>query len=205
MHSLFQSGMSFQYAFQTKHRIKPLKKTLQELEKLTAEESQLKQEQESGIKINPPNSAAAPEREPSNHRAMHYARPAASFHLHVLREVGEAPARLPFSPPPSKPDRGDGGGWVSVRAERQSEEWKRKQSRVGRAQAQKRLWELEVEELRKRWHNFTLVNGGSSLSRRWYTFFIVVVFLCNKKSKVGNDLANCYRQKISSSHWGLGD
>lgn len=42
--------------------------------------------------------------------------------------------------------------------------------------------------------------GGSSLSHRWYTFFIVIVFLYNKNSKVGNNLTNCYRQQISSSH-----
>lgn len=45
--------------------------------------------------------------------------------------------------------------------------------------------------------------GSSSLSHRWYTFFIVIVFLYNKNSKVGNNLTNCYRQQISSRHWGL--
>lgn len=40
--------------------------------------------------------------------------------------------------------------------------------------------------------------GGSSLSHRWYTFFIVIVFLYNKNSKVGNNLTNCYHNKYQA-------
>lgn len=148
MHSMFQLDRSFQYAFQTKHRIKPLKKTARIWE-VTAEASLLKQEQESGNKINPPISAAAPERELSNHRVIHYARPAALFHLHVLREVGEAPARLPFSPPPSKPDRGDGGRcqWMlkdRVRSGRGSgADWGEHKDKNGSGNWRERSWETD--------------------------------------------------------------
>lgn len=128
------------------------------------------------MKINAPISAAAPERDLSNHRVTHYARPAALFHPHVSREAGG------FSLPdfhshllPQRPDRGDGGRcqWElkdRVRSGRGS------RAEGGRAHAQKWLRELEVEEWTNRWHNFTLMNGGSSLSHRGFTFFIVTVF-----------------------------
>lgn len=81
-------------------------------------------------RINPPIVAAAPQCGLRNHRVIHYARPAASFHLHVLREQEEAAARLPFSPPPSKVHRGEGGRRHS---EGQSKEWNRKQANTTEA------------------------------------------------------------------------